>query len=106
MICSNKLGTTRSALCLALLLLATSACERHGRSALPKHNDPQAARNDVREVDGLIEATKENPSLQPGSNQAGPPIHVDPYPHSKGMTHDNMTGMTQEEHPAKSAQEH
>lgn len=63
-------------LCLPLSLLAS--CAPPSASAAP---------NGDREMQQLIEATKNNPSLQPGSNQAGPPIHVDPYPHSAGMVH-------------------
>lgn len=39
------------------------------------------------ESSDLIAATKRNLALQAAANHAGPPIHVDPYPHSAGMMH-------------------
>jgi len=44
----------------------------------------KTAKSEIDEVDALIAATKQHPSLANASKDAGPPIHVDPYPHSKG----------------------
>jgi len=55
-----------------------------------------SAQSDVDEVHALVQAVKDNPSVKDPS-QAGPPIHVDPYPKSAGphqkpqMPMNNMT---------------
>jgi len=80
-----KAGTAVRLLCLPLALSLLGAC---GHDAQRK---PQAQKpNEAEELFQVVEATKNNPSLQPGSNQAGPPLHFDPYPKPKpaGMTHD------------------
>jgi hypothetical protein len=56
-----------------------------GRQPTPARQAPvRTAQNDVAEVDALIAATKQHPSLAKGSQNAGAPIHVDPFPHSSG----------------------
>lgn len=65
-------------LCLSLTACLLTACNR----------SPQAKVNsEEREIRELLEATRNNPSLQPGSNLAGHAIHVDAYPPSAGMKH-------------------
>jgi hypothetical protein len=47
----------------------------------------KTAQGEVDEVDALIAATKQHPSLLNPSKSAGRPIHVDPVPSSTGMPH-------------------
>jgi hypothetical protein len=75
---ANDAGTALRMLCLPIALSVLSSCERHPAQV-------QAKSNRVDEIHQLLDATKRNPSLKPGSNEAGPPIHLDPYPHSAGM---------------------
>lgn len=72
-------GTALRLLCLPLAAAALASCQRQQpvQAGVPDGN--------LQEVHELIAATKANPSAQPGSKNAGPPIHVDPYPHSAGM---------------------
>jgi len=81
---SNLPGTTRTALCLALIL-AAGACAKP-RTAPNPHNDTQVGSKANKEVEALVQDIKKHPSMQAGSNEAGAPIHVDPYPHSSGMS--------------------
>lgn len=74
----NDTGAAARLLCLSLAVAVLASCARAPAAKAP---------DDALEVQQLIEATKANPSLQPGSNEAGPPIHVDPYPRSAGMAH-------------------
>jgi hypothetical protein len=73
-------GAALRLMCLPLSLLVLVSCGRapHETSAYQK---------EAQELHGDIEAVKSSPSLDPSSNQAGPPIHVDPYPHSAGTSH-------------------
>jgi hypothetical protein len=48
------------------------------------------------ELQASVDAAKQNPSFTPGSKLAGPPIHVDPYVHSKGMSHMGGMGSSQQ----------
>jgi hypothetical protein len=75
---ANDAGTALRMLCLPIALSVLASCQRQLAQV-------QAKPNRVEEVHQLLDATKRNPSLRPGSNEAGPPIHVDPYPHSAGM---------------------
>lgn len=75
----NKAGAKAQLSCLLLAAALLNSCGR-SRAEVP-HEDPNEAAQ-------LIQATKSNPSLRPESNEAGPPIHVDPYPHSAGMMMD------------------
>jgi hypothetical protein len=90
---SNLAGMALRLLCLPLAVVALTSCERHHPRQQQvqtfENHDPDA---EMRETRQLIEETKRHPSLQPGSNEAGPPIHVDPYPHSAGMKHDEHSG--------------
>jgi len=54
---------------------------------------PKPAQSELDEVHALVQAVKDNPSVQ-DPNKAGPPIHVDPYPKSAGAHHDPMNKMT------------
>jgi hypothetical protein len=85
MIRSNLPGTTRAALCLAILV-AAAGCAKQPAPVAPDENDAQQARKDNAEVEALKQGIKDHPSLQAGSNNAGAPVHVDPYPHSSGMS--------------------
>jgi hypothetical protein len=72
-------------LCLPLALSLIAGC---GNKAEIK---PHAQKpNEAQEMFQVEQATKNNPSLELGSNQAGAPLHFDPYPKPKppGMTHD------------------
>jgi len=90
MILSMSAGTALRLLCLPLAAMALAACQRHQTSQPPATETFHAAGPDggQQEINELIEATKHHPSLQAGSNEAGAPINVDPYPHSAGMAHD------------------
>ena len=83
---SSKVGIALRALCLPLLVTALTACG-HDREQ-PKAQAQEQKTKESQEIFQVVQATKNNPSLQPGSNQAGPPIHVNPYPKSAGMKHD------------------
>jgi hypothetical protein len=86
-------------LCLPVAMVALSSCQRQHpqQQQQQKFVENRDADAEMRETRQLIEETKRHPSLQPGSNEAGPPIHVDPYPHSAGMKHDEHAG----DHPKK-----
>ena len=73
-------GTGLPLLCLPLVLVVLTSCERR-----PQH--VSAYDKEAQELHADIDAVKNSPSLEAGSNQAGPPIHVDPYPHTAGMSH-------------------
>jgi hypothetical protein len=78
--CRNWAGTGLRLLCLPLALTVLTSCERR-----PQH--VSAYDKEAQELHADIDAVKNSPSLKPGSNEAGPPIHVDPYPHTAGMSH-------------------
>ena len=82
MIGSNLPGTALTALCLAASPLGLTSCSRE--TTLAPH--AQAAQDDLKEVHALVQGIKDHPEMQPGSDSAGPPIQVDPYPHSSGMS--------------------
>ena len=85
-------GTAIALPCLAFALCFLASCTKQPAAATNVQNEPEGEQ--------LIEAMKKHPSLAPGSKLAGPPIHVDPYVHSKGMTH--MGGMQASTSAAKS----
>ncbi len=59
-----------------------------GQQAAPVKQAPaKTARADVQEVEALVAAIKQHPSLVDPRKNAGPPIHVDPKPHSAGAHH-------------------
>lgn len=70
-------GMAPRLLCLPLSLLILSSCGQH-RQVGHKLTEGE-------ETEQLLSAIKENPSVKPGSNEAGPPIKVNPYPPSAGM---------------------
>lgn len=78
MIRFNKAGTALWLLCLPLAVATASSCARPQPAVKKMLDTPE-------ELRANIQAIRAHPSLQPGSNEAGPPIHVDPYPHSAGM---------------------
>jgi hypothetical protein len=47
----------------------------------------ESAQRVMQEIRANYDTEMQNPSAQPGSKLAGPPIHVDPYVHSAGMAH-------------------
>jgi hypothetical protein len=59
-----------------------------GQQAAPVKQTPAGmAKADVQEVEALVAAIKQHPSLIDPRKNAGPPIHVDPMPHSGGSHH-------------------
>jgi hypothetical protein len=59
-----------------------------GQQAAPVKQTPAGmAKADVQEVEALVAAIKQHPSLVDPRKNAGPPIHVDPMPHSAGAHH-------------------
>ena len=73
-------GTALPLLCLPIALAAIAACSRPQPPVQKMSASPE-------ELRANIQAIQAHPSLEPGSNEAGDPIHVDPYPHSAGMSH-------------------
>jgi hypothetical protein len=72
-----------AALRLLSIPLAIGLLTSCGQQAAPQA-PVKTAKSDIDEVDALVAATKRHPSLVDGSKNAGPPIHVDPFPHSSG----------------------
>lgn len=72
MIRSRRVSLVRQWLCLPAALLLLTSCDRSpGRlTAGPIGRE---------EINNVMEATRHHPSLAPGSKDAGPPIHVNPY---------------------------
>jgi hypothetical protein len=59
-----------------------------GQQAAAVRQPPaRTAKADVQEVEALVAAVKQHPSLVDARKNAGPPIHVDPVPHSAGGHH-------------------
>jgi hypothetical protein len=71
-------GTVVRLLCLPVAFAALASCTQHPQQPAHKLTEGE-------ETQELLAAMKSNPSLQPGSKEAGPPIHVNPYPASAGM---------------------
>ena len=67
----------------ALLLTAIGLLTSCGQQPAPRQ---ASVPNDIAEARADIEAVKNSPSLS-DPKFAGPPIHVDPYPKSAGMSH-------------------
>ena len=89
MIRSVKAGTALRLLCLPLTL-SIAACGSQPKGQAPAQPQAQEQRTkESQEIFQVVQATKNNPSLQPGSNEAGAPIHVNPYPKSAGVAHDD-----------------
>lgn len=70
-------GMAPRLLCLPLSFLILSSCGQH-RQVGHKLSEGE-------ETQQLVAAIREHPSVQPGSNEAGPAITVNPYPPSAGM---------------------
>lgn len=84
-----KAGTALRLLCLPFTLTMLAACGQQDEAKAQVQTRPHEEKTkESQEIFQVVEATKNNPSLRPGSNQAGPPIHVNPYPKSAGMAHD------------------
>jgi hypothetical protein len=67
----------------AIIGLLTSCSQQ---ATLGKQAPPKTAKADVQEVEALVAAIKQHPSLVDARN-AGPPIRVDPTPHPGGSHH-------------------
>ena len=71
---------------IAMVFGLLAACGQQPAPAKPTGvvKTPKA---EIDEVDALIAATKQHPSLVNGAKDAGPPIHVDLTPKMGDMTH-------------------
>ena len=84
------MNRTSSGLALQLLALPLTAglLTSCGQQAVPVKQAPaRTAKADVQEVEALVAAIKQHPSLVDPSKNAGPPIHVDITPHPAGVHH-------------------
>ncbi len=75
-------GAPLRLLFLSLAIGLLTSCGQ--QPAATKPEPVKTAKEQVDEVDALVAATRQHPSLANASKDAGPPIDVDPYPHSKG----------------------
>jgi hypothetical protein len=66
-------GTALRLLCLPIAITLLPSCNRQATKPPIKPTEAEEVQQDVK-------AIKDHPSLQPGSNQAGPPLHFNPYP--------------------------
>jgi hypothetical protein len=72
-------------LAVSLVIVLMTSC---GQQVAPaRQPPPKTAKTDVQEVEALVAAIKQHPSLVDAPKNAGPPIHVDPMPHSAGTHH-------------------
>ena len=80
---TSKAGTALRLLCLPIALALLTSCNHPKSETRNKPTEAEELQQDV-------QAIKNHPSLRPGSNQAGPPLHFDPYPKPRppGMVHD------------------
>jgi hypothetical protein len=76
---STLAGTALRLLCLPVAATLLCSCDRQPPRVKTKPTEAQELHQDV-------EAVK-NRSLDP--NQAGPPLRFNPYPPSRGMSHDH-----------------
>ena len=74
-----RAGAAARLLSTALAIALLTSCGQQPSPPAPV----KTAKSEIDEVDALIAATKQHPSLT-NEKDAGNPIHVDPYPHSKG----------------------
>ncbi len=81
-------GDALKRLCIALALGLLASCGPKGGSATQGARDAQGA-HDVQEMEAQVRAMKQHPSLVDAGKNAGPPIHVDPNPKSRGMHYDH-----------------
>ena len=82
---SVKAGTAVRLLCLPLALSSLGSCGDD-----PKAKSVAQKPNEAEEMFQVVEATKNNPSLQPGSNVAGAPIHVNFHLEPRAKGHDDQ----------------
>jgi len=83
-----KRTSSGAALRLLALPLTAGLLTSCGQQAAPLKQPPaRTAKADVQEVEALVAAIKRHPSLVDPRKNAGPPIHVDPMPHSAGAHH-------------------
>jgi hypothetical protein len=78
-------GATLRLLAVPLLAGLLTSCGQ--QSAPAKQAPARTAKADVQEVEALVAAIKQHPSLVDPRKNAGPAIHVDPMPHSAGAHH-------------------
>lgn len=79
-------GTVLRLLCLPIAFAAMASCgQRQQQWQQQQQPPPPHKLSEREEIQELLVAMKNNPSLQPGSKEAGPPVHVNPYPISAGM---------------------
>ena len=72
---------------LLTMAVVTGLLASCGQQSAPAKQAPiRTAKDDVDEVHALVSAIKQHPSMVDPKKNAGPPIHVDPYPHSGGPT--------------------
>ena len=73
---------------LLALPLTVGLLTSSGQQAAPvRQTQANPAKADVQEVEALVAAIKQHPSMVDPRKNAGPPIHVDPMPHSAGAHH-------------------
>jgi hypothetical protein len=78
-------GAVVRLLALPLTIGLLTSC---GQQAAPVKQSPvKTAQDDVLEVEALVAAIKQHPSVVDARKNAGPQIHVDPMPHSAGTHH-------------------
>lgn len=78
-------GTVLRLLCLPIAFAAMASCGQRQQQWQQQQQPPPHKLSEGEEIQELLVAMKNNPSLQPGSKEAGPPVHVNPYPISAGM---------------------
>ena len=85
---------TRCSTAFPLLMLPLSLLASCGQQPGPPPA-AKAAQSEIDEVHALVQAVKDNPSVKDPS-LSGKPIHVDPFPHSAGVTHASQPPMKHE----------
>jgi hypothetical protein len=83
----NRTSSGAALRLLALPLTAGLLISCGQQAASVKQAPAKTAKTDVQEVEALVAAIKQHPSLVDPRKNAGPPIHVDPAPHSAGVHH-------------------
>jgi hypothetical protein len=84
----NRTSSGAALLHLLALPLTAGLLTSCGKQVAPvRQAPPRTAKADVQEVEALVAAIKQHPSLVDPRKNAGPPIHVDPMPHSAGAHH-------------------
>jgi hypothetical protein len=79
--------STAAALWLLALPLTAGLLTSCGQQPAPVKQAPaKTAKADVQEVEALVAAIKQHPSVVDPRKNAGPPIHVDPMPHQPAPT--------------------